>query len=279
MDVTFETQKGHSFCIEVGFFDTVLEIKEKIQKYHKIAVNRQTLVFNGKQLQDDHDVGLCEILHNSRIQLMLTPEPETANKIKVKVKTEPQQQSLLDKKTINLNIRIPSTKILFPLEMDINDSVLRLKERIHGRESVPVNRIILQARGTELQDNRSLRECELEDNAEIDVNIRSSPTASSGTVAVAVGPTAGATKKLKVMVLTKCGNKKIPVEVNASDNVGELRKELQKLHQRMNFHLPQEGYFFIYKQNVMDDDHSFRWHQVAQGDTIEIFNGSVTGGS
>lgn len=82
------------------------------------------------------------------------------------------------------------------------------------------------------------------------------------------------------MVLPKSGTKKIPVEVNAGENVGELRKELQRLHQRLqSFHLPQDGYFFIYKQNVMDDDKSFRWHHVAHGDTIEIFNGSVTGGS
>ncbi|THU61614.1 hypothetical protein C4D60_Mb07t25180 [Musa balbisiana] len=81
------------------------------------------------------------------------------------------------------------------------------------------------------------------------------------------------------MVLPKCGTKKVPVDVNASDNVSELRKELQRLYGVFNFHLPTDGYFFIYKQNVMDEDKSFRWHDVKQGDTIEIFNGSVTGGS
>jgi hypothetical protein len=35
------------------------------------------------------------------------------------------------------------------------------------------------------------------------------------------------------MVLPKNGTKKIPLEMNASDNVGELRKELQKLNQRI----------------------------------------------
>ena len=33
------------------------------------------------------------------------------------------------------------------------------------------------------------------------------------------------------------------------------------------------------KQNVMDDDRAFRWHCVDHGDTIDIFNGSVSGGS
>jgi len=39
------------------------------------------------------------------------------------------------------------------------------------------------------------------------------------------------------------------------------------------------GYFFVYKQNVMDEDRTLRWHEVKNGDTIEIFNGTVTGGA
>ncbi|XVF27816.1 hypothetical protein REPUB_Repub14bG0141500 [Reevesia pubescens] len=269
MDVIFETQRGRPFSIEVGFFDTVLEIKEKVQKYQGIPIPNQTLVFNGQVLQDERDVEFCEILQNSRIQLLVAPEPDKPSQVKI-------EQSSPSKK-IQLNINIPSSKASVPLEMDVNDTVSRLKEVIHEMEPVPVNRLVVQSSGSELQDHQSLRDCELTDNTEIDVNIKPSPT-GSGTESAGAATT-GSTKRLKLMVLPKCGTKKIPVEVNASDNVGELRKELQKLHQSLHFHLPQEGYFFIYKQNVMDDDRSFRWHQVAQGDTIEIFNGSVTGGS
>ncbi|XWS19463.1 hypothetical protein CRYUN_Cryun31cG0018300 [Craigia yunnanensis] len=266
MDVIFETQRGRPFSIEIGFFDTVLEIKEKVQKYQGIPILSQTLVFNGQILQDERDVESCEILQNSRIQLLVTPEPD-------KPQVNIEQSSPFKK--IQLNINIPSSKASVPLEMDVNDTVSRLKEKIHEMEPVPVNSLVVQSSGAELQDHRSLRDCELTDNTEIDVNIRPSP-AGSGTGS---GTATTSSKRLKLMVLPKCGTKKISVEVNASDNVGELRKELQKLHQLLHFHLPQEGYFFIYKQNVMDDDRSFRWHQVAQGDTIEIFNGSVTGGS
>ncbi|GAV73665.1 ubiquitin domain-containing protein [Cephalotus follicularis] len=264
MDVIFQPQEGgRPFSIEVGFFDTVLEIKEKIQKYQNIPIPRQTLVFNGQVLHDDRDVEYCEILHNSHIQLIIDPEPD-----KLKIKTEQYSPS----KKINLHIRMPLRKTLVPLEMDVNETVLRLKEKIHNEiETIPVNRlVVVESSGAELQDYRCLRDCELMENGEIDVNIKPSPSASGA---------AGSNKKLKLMVLPQCGTKKIPVEVNASDNVGELRRELHKLHQIMHFHLPQEGYFFIYRQNVMDDDRSFRWHHVAQGDTIEIFNGSVTGGS
>ena len=264
MDVIFEPQKGRPFSIEVGFFDTVLEIKQKIQKYHSIPVSNQTLIFNRHVLQDDRDVAACEILQNSHIQLIISSDAE-----KTAVKIEDSTPS--PKKKISLNVKIPTSKMHLPVEMDVNDTVLSLKEKIQEVEPViSASRVVLQSSdGGELQDSRYLSECELSDNAEIEVSFRSSPT----TTMIA------GTKRLKLMVMTKCGSRKIQVEVNASDNVGELRKELQKLHQRLHFHLPPEGYFFIYKQNVMDDDKSFRWHHVGHGDTIEIFNGSVTGGS
>ncbi|XP_034927059.1 ubiquitin domain-containing protein 7SL RNA1-like [Populus alba] len=262
----FEPRRGGPLSIEVGFFDTVSEIKEKIHKYHGIPINKQTLVFHGQVLQDDKDVEYCEILQNSRIQLLITPE------------TDPEPQVTVEQtshsKKVQLRIKIPSNQTLVPLEMDMSDTVLHLKEKIHEIEPVPVKRLVLQSNGAELQDHQSLHECELKCNSEISVYVKPSSPSGSGSKGGSTG-----FKKLRVIVVTRCGTKKIPVEVNPSDKVGEIRKELQDLQQEYQFLLPQEGYFFIHKQNVMDDDRSFRWHQVKQGDTIDIFNGTVTNGS
>ncbi|GMI77531.1 hypothetical protein like AT4G05230 [Hibiscus trionum] len=250
MDVIFDTQKGKPFSIEVGFFDTVLEIKEKVQKYQGIPIPNQTLVFNGHVLQDETDVEFCEILHNSRIQLLVANDSDTTTNDKPTPQLNEQTSSPLKK--MQLNVKTPD-----PVELDSKSN-----DDIHDQiEPVKVNRLVVQSDSL----------CEPTENNDTDVNVKPSPTNS--------GTGSAGSKKLKLLVLPKSGMKKIPVEVNATDNVGELRKELQKLHQRVHFHLPQEGYFFIYKQNVMDDDRSFRWHQVVQGDTIEIFNGSVSGGS
>ncbi|KAG5126355.1 hypothetical protein JHK82_027190 [Glycine max] len=267
MNIIFELQGGRSFSMEVGYFDTVLEIKEKVQKYQNIPVSKQILILNGQVLHDNDDPWKVEILHNTRIQLQVTPKKEENSKDLVVNSTHTK---------IQLNVKTASKTHVIPLEVDVNnDTVLRLKERIHEMETVavPVNRLLLlhSSNGVEMLDHQLLRDCYVSENAEIDVGFRPSPPA-----AASASP---GSKRLKLMVLPKSGTKKVPVEVNPSDNVGELRKELQKLHQRVRFHLPQDGYFFIYKQNVMDDDRSFRWHHVAQGDTIEIFNGSVTGGS
>ncbi|CAH2071870.1 unnamed protein product [Thlaspi arvense] len=209
MDVFFETQGGSPFSIEVGYFDKVSEIKQKIEKYQRIPVSKQILFFQGNALQDDHDIEQCQILHNSRLQLFISSPGNDQNRSNHQV-FKPEQS--------------PPPN---PTEQIIN-----------GHQDSTV---------TMAGSNNN--------------NSNNNP------------------KKLRVMVLPKCGTRKIPVEVNAGDNVGELRKELNKIQQRFQLSLPQEGYFFIYKQNVMDDERSFRWHRVEHGDTIEIFNGSVSGGS
>lgn len=257
MDVIFETSRGRNFTIEIGFFDTVLEIKEKVQRYEGYPVSSQKLVFKGQELLDDRDTEHYEILQGSRLQLIVVAETDDGRQVKIE-----------DSGRIHVIVKIPISKRQLSLEVDVMDSVSRMKERIQECEGFPVNRFALFYGSIEMQDTRVLAEYGVAEHSEVNVVVRPCPPAATS-----------ASKKLKLLVLPKCGTKKIPVEVNASDNVSELRKELQRLHAHLQFHLPSEGYFFIYKQNVMDDDRTFRWHDVRPGDTIEIFNGSVTGGS
>ncbi|KAK9689249.1 hypothetical protein RND81_09G046200 [Saponaria officinalis] len=280
MDVIIETQKGNSFTIEIGYFDSVFEIKEKIEKYKEIPISQQTLVFNGNVLNDNGDVQSCIILDNSRLQLIVNPSYYSEkNPEKFKVDEEEQKQQLspaISAKT-RLLFKLQNHQ-QFSVDVDLNDSVEQLKEKLHEIDGYPVNRLALYVNGNhELQDHRHLREYELTDGSEIEVSIRppSTPTGSGMTNHV---PTM-TVKKLKVVVLTKCGTKKIILEVNPTDKVQVLRSELEKWQQRVNYQLPPEGYFFIYKQNVMEERETFQWHNVHSGNFIEMFNGSVSGGS
>ncbi|XP_062086795.1 ubiquitin domain-containing protein 7SL RNA1-like [Humulus lupulus] len=279
MDVIFDPPNGKSFSIEVGFFDTILEIKQKIERYHAIPIPSQTLVFNRQVLQDERDVADCDILQNSHIRLIIASSdhfdrPTANDDATINVDEDSPAPIFLNNK-ISLNLKIPTpTPHVVPVEMDVNDTVSSLKDKIQEMEPsvVSAKRLVLHSSSglVELQDKRSLSECELSENAEIEVSLRRSPTAT-----VVGGP-----KKLKLVVIPKCGSKRAVVEMSPYDNVAELRKELEKLRQMgSQFPLPPEGYFFIYKQNVMDEDKSFRWHHVSQGDSVDIFNGSVTGGS
>ncbi|CAI9753254.1 unnamed protein product [Fraxinus pennsylvanica] len=152
---------------------------------------------------------------------------------------------------IQLLVKMQASKLGVALEMDVKETIRTLKEKIQDIEGIPVKKI------------------------EIDVSFRSSSTTTA--LSGSSGNMGSGSRKLRIIVVTKCGTKRIPIHVNAWDIVGDVKKKLHKLNEKLQLDLPQEGYFFIYKQNVMDDDRSFRWHHVGQGDTIEIFNGSLSG--
>ncbi|KAL2926996.1 Ubiquitin domain-containing protein 7SL RNA1, partial [Bienertia sinuspersici] len=277
MDVIFVTPNRESFTIEIGYFDTVLEIKEKIQKYKNIPISQQTLIFHGKILEDNGDVASCVILHNSKIYLNISsPNDKQKSPEKLRLKTDdfhPFSPIITSRKTqIVLNLPASKTHVYNKLciDVDLNDSVEQLKKKLYKIEALYINKNI------ELQDHRRLREYELKDGSEIDVLMRlpsvPTPNSMSNTNSMINS------KKLKIFVVSKCGTKKLPVEVNPQDKVQVLRKELEKLEQKGKFELPEEGYFFIYQQNVMEEKETFKWHGVRQDDTIDIFNGNVTGG-
>ncbi|KAI3948773.1 hypothetical protein MKX01_022187 [Papaver californicum] len=310
MDVIFETSIGKVFTIEVGYFDTVLEMKEKIHKYEGIPISRQTLILNGQIMSDKHDTEFYQVLHGSRLHLQIDASPHqhyqqpmlpvTSPKIKIEDSSSSMSSST---SRIQLLIRILVSNKQFSLDFDVNDTVGKLRDKIHEiQKGIPCSRLALFLSNNELiDDKRTLNDYGIVDLSQIRVTLKSVPPTSmpttttlsggkpttttmsggrGGGCSMSSGSSPDCNKRLKLMVLPKCGTQKVQVEVNGNDKVRELKKELQKLNQRgVQFNLPSDGYFFIYNQNVMDEDRSFKSHELKQGDTIEIFNGSITGGS
>ncbi|XP_073147085.1 uncharacterized protein [Henckelia pumila] len=275
MDLFLVPNRGKPFFLEAGYFDTVLEIKEKVEKYQGIPVSRQTLSFNGQLLQDELNVHSSEILHRSRIDLAIAPDPHDDKKNDDDNDNDNDEDVSSSK--IRLVVKTPASKAGITVRMNCTETVRGLKEKIQEMEGVPMSRLVIHAKGVELHDGGSLEDCGLADNSEVEVLVQASPetTSTGSSVNAAARP-----RKLKIVVLARNGTKRVPLDVNPWEDVGELRNKLKKVDKEMQLDLPKDGgYFFIYKQNVMDDDKSFRWHQVGQGDTIETFTGSVSGGS
>ncbi|GAB2230523.1 hypothetical protein Droror1_Dr00014793 [Drosera rotundifolia] len=125
MDVIIETQKGLLLEIEVGYFDTVLEIKEKIEKYKKIPVSKQTLILNGKVLEDNDDVQKCDVYHGTRILLADSRnQPEKPWGLL-------QSQQPVSKK-MQLLIKFPGVRPpqVHTFLMEPNNTIKQLKEKI-----------------------------------------------------------------------------------------------------------------------------------------------------
>ncbi|KAK4258946.1 hypothetical protein QN277_005339 [Acacia crassicarpa] len=277
MDLYFEPQ-AEPFKIEVGFFDTILQIKQQIEKDKGIPVSMQTLIFNGETLADDADVGKCALHHDSNVRLLIAADFFKNQPVNTE-EFSPAPSTV----KLHVGVKTPSSYQIRTLQMDANDTVLKLKERIQEIESVPMNNsLVVHLLGKELQDNQMLVDCEIFEHSVIDVSLRPLPVPVP---VKGIGNNndggGGVSRKLRVMVQSMCGKRKIPMEVNPSDKVGELRKELQRLNQQggqLPFRLPSEGYLFICGQNVLDEDKSFLWYQVARGDTIRMIKGRDAAG-
>ncbi|KAK4258945.1 hypothetical protein QN277_005338 [Acacia crassicarpa] len=277
MELIFEPQAEPFKIEDVWWFHTILEIKHRIEKDKGIPVSMQTLIFNGKTLPDKANVGKSVLLPDSNVRLLIA-----ADFFKnLPVNTEEFSPAPSTVK-LHVNVKTPSSKIR-TLQMDANDTVLKLKERIQEFQSVPMNNsLVVSLLGKELQDSQMLLDCEISEDSVIDVSLRPLPVPVP---VKGIGNNndggGGVSRKLRVMVQSMCGKRKIPMEVNPSDKVGELRKELQRLNQQggqLPFRLPSEDYLFICGQNVLDEDKSFLWYQVARGDTIRMIKGRVAAG-
>ncbi|KAM0937082.1 putative Ubiquitin-like domain-containing protein [Dioscorea sansibarensis] len=287
MDVIIEKRKdGNRFKMEIGFFDTVLEIKEKIHKYHGVPVPKQSLFIRGAAMADDRDTEHYELVEGSKIELVVVDQDEEGKQ--ESIMGGPDEAVMVEdddehhdgdnddegerkRITFKITISVPAMRRWIAMDVEGGETVAQLKEMI-GIEGLAAGRMALMVGGVEMQDpQRALRDYGVVGGTEVSVVVRSAAAAAAA--AGSVG------KRITVMVLVKGVTKKIGVEVNVMESVRELRKELERLEGLQRLVLPAEGYFFIYRQEVMEEERSFRWHGVKNNDTIEVFNGSVTGGS
>ncbi|CAJ1977264.1 unnamed protein product [Sphenostylis stenocarpa] len=167
--------------------------------------------------------------------------------------------------TIVLEVKVPAGKERIPIEMDVNDTVLKLKEKVLEQKdmyAVGLERVVLQyhRKPVELLDEQLLKDFVDSDRREIDVYIMP-PRRPPRKV------------RLKVMVAPMNSKERLEMEVRAEERVAVLRVLLEKAHRIVRFRLPTLGrYVFIHNDKTMDEKMSFRWHRVLHGDTIRTLD-------
>ncbi|TVU08573.1 hypothetical protein EJB05_41982, partial [Eragrostis curvula] len=258
MDVTFETARGRRFTVEVWFFATVREIKEAVHRREGIPVASQRLFLDGRELDDDaRDTAHYSVVQGSRVLLLLPDDDGPSSAVRVAVSA-------------------PAIGRSVALDMRASDTVARLKELLQDRTdgALPAARTAVFFDKAEMEDGKTLAEYDPPvDGMDVCVVVRQPPGGGGG------GGGRNQQQQQRMGVKVKCGARAVALEVGAMDAVRDLRREVERVAPHL--HLPQRdggGYFFVYKQNVMEEERTLRWHEVKNGDTIEIFNGSVTGG-
>ncbi|CAN6200756.1 unnamed protein product [Urochloa humidicola] len=298
MDVTFATARGREFTIELWYFATVREVKEAVSAREGVPAASQRLFLGGRELDDDaRDAAHYGVLQGSRLLLLLPDDPAAAAALpspnSSPSATSSPTAAIAAAGVVRVAVTAPAIgRSVVALELRATDTAARVKELLQDRTdgALPAARTALFAGKAEMEDGRALADYDppAADGAvmELCAVVRQPQPAPATAVAPAASSGNGSggaarSQQLRIAVKVKFGARAVAMEVGAADVVRDLRKEVERMR------LPVRdggagaggGYFFVYKQNVMDEDRTLRWHDVKNGDTIEIFNGTVTGGA
>ncbi|XP_010467152.1 PREDICTED: ubiquitin-like protein 4A [Camelina sativa] len=258
MKLTIETKSGSPFSIFVGFLDTVLMVKQKIETSQGIPVRKQNLFFEGKYLHDQSEIRLRHIGDNSLLFLDVSPDEKPNQKNNDQTKQSPS-------KPIHGFVNKPFQKIT---ATRIDDGSSRpsysLVELLAPQDLPPVTVETGSSTRNRNQEVVQTKICSSSDSVkEAVINITPDwPLRKKRKIIPSI--------KMTVFVKTIDETRMIPVEVNANDKVEELRKELGNLQDKGELNLPQEGYYFILRGRTMIETETFMWNLVADGDTIQL---------
>ncbi|OAY63536.1 polyubiquitin-like [Ananas comosus] len=127
MDVNFVTSAGETFTIEIGYFDTVLEIKEKVEKYKGYPVTSQKLIFNGHYLLNDRDTEHYEILQGSTVQLVITNPGLGPQRTPPPASSSPATRA---RRKLNLPVESMNGSLVIHVEMEEHSKVGLLRDEL-----------------------------------------------------------------------------------------------------------------------------------------------------
>ncbi|XP_010456959.1 PREDICTED: uncharacterized protein LOC104738490 [Camelina sativa] len=231
MKLFVETQSSSSFEIEVDHKDTLSEV-----------------------LQDDLDIEQCQIFHESRLQLLVSPDHnQTEQSPPPSNSTKEQIIDGHDQDVTTVTVQNDQSPLTNATESVINP---------HQDSTVPT-----QVPQTEQSPSSNSVE-EMITNIQ---DLSAKERIRNKRIVLYVFPYSGESKAAKEIP--------VAVSVKKNDNVKELRNELVKIEERGELILPEEGYFLIHKNRVLNENLSFWVVGVDHEDTIRILPTHLTRGS
>ncbi|WZZ41494.1 hypothetical protein YC2023_037753 [Brassica napus] len=282
MRVFVDTKFGATFTSDLSRINKLSDIKKRIENSHGIPVSTQKLFFDGVELLVDHyQLPTYRIVNNSHLLLevrddhvnnqMLHQSPYATQGFVPSMAMRNYDQAPpshasssffnQDPHTMAKSNQVPQSHASAPFYNQ--DPLLHQPDVL---ESFSMDEFLERAPLPWTSQETRKMDGSWPGTTGDNVNIQESSGKDNENQDLSPPP-----HKLTVIITQydKPGSDFL-VDVNASDNVGELRKELEKMQQKYQLDLPAEGYFFMHKERVLVDDKSFSMNRVANGDTIEI---------
>ena len=139
INVKVKTPSGKVVCVTIGKHETIKSIKAALQAELQVPIKQLQLFFHGKLLDDDATLNKYKVIEGSKLKILVV--------MCITVKT--------------------LTGETFPLEIETNESIENLKNKIATKTKISTEQQRLLYAGRPLNDNGCLDDYEIENGAEV----------------------------------------------------------------------------------------------------------------